>query len=132
MKKMFAFAIVIFAFASAHADICGIVKTAQGRTASNLIRAQIAQNGGSATIIDDMTMTKMEVTDALVSNKNGADLGEDSRYFDFIVVSNGQRQSVDIGHTYLVINNGQTAVSLNHLTGCGQGVADSRAIIPVP
>ena len=130
MKKIVLMALVSLGFFStAHADICGIVKTNQGRAASNIIRAQIARNGQYATLYDDFSNSKIHVVDALVSNKNGADL-DGSKYFDFRVkTDDGKEVSVDIGHTYMLLEGTKTAISLNALTGCGSGVADSKPLM---
>lgn len=133
MKFLMTATVLALALTStAKADICGITKTAQGRTASNIIRAQIAQSVGKlAILIDDMTGKQTIVTDALVSSINGVDLG-DAKYFDFKVkVLGGAVESIDIGHTYIKLTGTNKAVSLNSLTGCGLGVASSKAVITV-
>lgn len=131
MKKILTAAALTICFAGvAKADICGIVKTGAGRTASNIIDAQVAQNpNGYATLIDSGSNTSMRVKDARVSNRNGADLG-DGKYFSLIVTKvNGEEQEIDAGYTYVVLADGDTAVSLNVLTNCGAGVRSSHPFI---
>lgn len=114
----------------ASADICGITKTAQGRTAANIIDAQAKQSTSKkAKLLDSSTMQTYEVVDALVSNKDGFELS-DGKYFDFkVTLPDGQKLTIDIGYTYVVLADGKTAVSLDQLTGCG-GI-QKRAIIDI-
>lgn len=123
-------ALVMCIASVSYADMCGIVKTAAGQTAARLIDAQVAQSKQKvATLFDDHSNETYEVTDALVSSKDGAALS-DGKYFELKVkLPDGRIKSIDIGHTYLVIDNGNYMVSLNHLTACSSFSTDLGNVV---
>lgn len=127
MKKLLTVAALTIGFAGvAQADICGIVQTNAGRAAAIIIDAQAAQNNGVSTIINDFNRTSMQVRDARASNKNPSEM-DGIKYFPVIVTKlDGTDVEIDIGHSYVVLADGDTAVSLNVLTNCGAGVASSH------
>lgn len=130
MKSVLATALLLVTTTAAHADICGIVTQEQGRTAANLIRAQIAASSKKqALLTDDFSNKNLVVTDALVSNKLFANMDNKKYYEVRVKKANGKEEVVDIGHLYLQLNGTKTFVSLNALTGCGIGVAESKAIL---
>lgn len=109
---------------TALADICGLVKTNQGRAAANIIDAQVAKKG-MAVLVDDFGGETTRVKDARVSSKNSFKM-DGSTYFPLIVteLATGKDKEIDIGHTWLVI--GDYKISLEALTGCGGGFVEDK------
>ena len=131
-KMLFLFVALSLTASFSHADRCGIAKTAQGRTAANIIDAKVKQSKiGLATLLDAGNMQTYQVRDALISNKNGFDLS-DGKYFDFkVTMADGSIRTIDIGYTYVVMNDGKLAVSLQDLTGCADFEYPATIELPV-
>jgi hypothetical protein len=131
-RMSFVFTALSLMASLSQADICGIAKTAQGRTAANIIDAKVKQSRtGLATLLDSGNMQTYQVRDALISNKNGFELN-DGKYFDFkVTMADGTVRVIDIGYTYIVMNDGKLAVSLQDLTGCADFEKPATIELPV-